>query len=486
MIIQAEQVSAGLGTVELLSDINWRVEEGQHWIITGANGAGKSMLINTLIGRTRIMSGSLRFPFLGEKIDFLKKKTAIARVSFTDTSKLFKSAEIQHYYQQRYNAFDADGHLTVRDYLETGGFDPDQPEHQEVLERLGLDVLLDKERIKLSSGQTRKLLLSKALIKQPQLLLLDNPYIGLDAGSRQTLNDTLDRLAKESKISIILSGQFDVLPDCISHRLHLEKGRPTYVGPLKTLAVDQRTPPSTAQKQALDHLTSFFKERAKALAVADVFKLDGVSVRYGSTTILDKLTWQVKPGEKWMLKGQNGAGKSTLLSLLYGDNPQAYSLPVYLFDQKRGPGQSIWAIKEKIGFTSPELHAYYDQDLLARHVVWSGLTDTFHVKPGTPSEYRMATKWLFQYFGVEAYFNEPFSHLSTGIQRLVLLMRALVKVPPVLLLDEPFQGFDQNLIDSCRVLLDRLMSRDSTLIFITHFEAEAPSIVDQTFRLEGQ
>jgi len=485
MIIQAEQLSAGLGTVELLSDINWSVEEGQHWIITGANAAGKSMLINTLIGRTRIMAGTLRFPFLGEKIDFLKKKTAIARVSFTDTSKLFKSAEIQHYYQQRYNAFDADGHLTVRDYLDTGGFDPNHPEHQEVLERLGLDVLLDKERIKLSSGQTRKLLLSKALIKQPQLLLLDNPYIGLDAGSRQVLNDTLDRLAKESKISIVLSGHFDVLPDCISHRLHLEEGTPTYVGPWKKLAVDQRTPPATVQEEALNHLARFFQERAQALSVEDVFKLDGVSVRYGSTTILDELTWQVKPGEKWMLKGQNGAGKSTLLSLLYGDNPQAYSLPVYLFDQKRGPGQSIWAIKEKIGFTSPELHAYYDQDLLARHVVWSGLTDTFHVKPGTPQEFRMVTKWLFQYFGIEAYFNEPFSQLSTGIQRLILLMRALVKVPPVLLLDEPFQGFDQNLIQSCRELLDRLMSRESTLIFITHFEAEAPSIVDQIFRLES-
>ena len=216
-----------------------------------------------------------------------------------------------------------------------------------------------------------------------------------------------------------------------------------------------------------------------------LIRLDKVSVAFGDKPLLDEVEFQIDPGERVALVGLNGAGKSTLLSLLYGDNPQAYSLPVYLFDQKRGPGQSIWAIKEKIGFTSPELHAYYDQDLLARHVVWSGLTDTFHVKPGTPQEFRMVTKWLFQYFGIEAYFNEPFSQLSTGIQRLILLMRALVKVPPVLLLDEPFQGFDQNLIQSCRELLDRLMSRESTLIFITHFEAEAPSIVDQIFRLES-
>ena len=202
-------------------------------------------------------------------------------------------------------------------------------------------------------------------------------------------------------------------------------------------------------------------------------------------TILDNLSWQVKPGEKWMLKGQNGAGKSTLLSLLYGDNPQAYSLPVYLFDQKRGPGQSIWAIKERIGFTSPELHAYYDQDLLARHVVWSGLTDTFHVKPGTPTEFRVITEALFEYFGILECLNRPFSQLSTGIQRLVLFMRALIKVPPVLLLDEPFQGFDQPTIQACRSLLSKVLDEQFTLIFITHFKHEAPSIVDQTFRLES-
>ncbi len=485
MIIQAENLSAGLGTEVLLHDINWSVQPGQHWVVTGANGAGKSMLINTLVGRSRIRRGSLRFPFLGEKVDFLKKKKAITRVAFTDTSKLFKSAEIQHYYQQRYNAFDADGHLTVRSYLQTGGLQEENQEHQAVLQLLDLDVLIDKERIKLSSGQTRKLLLAKALIKQPQLLLLDNPYIGLDAGSRKILNDTLDQLARARNITIILSGHFDVLPQCISHRLHLEKGKVSYQGPLQKLETDQVTALSSQQISKLEELETFYRAKSAPLTVQDVFQLDGVSVKYGRTTILEEVNWRVKPGEKWMLKGQNGAGKSTLLSLLYGDNPQAYSLPVYLFDQKRGPGQSIWAIKERIGFTSPELHAYYDQDLLARHVVWSGLTDTFHVKPGTPPEFRKMTEALFEYFNLQEYLNRPFSHLSTGIQRLVLFMRALIKVPPVLLLDEPFQGFDQNRIQACRALLSKILDDQFTLIFITHFEQEAPSIVEQTFRLES-
>lgn len=485
MIIQAENLSAGLGTEVLLHNISWSVEPGQHWVITGANGAGKSMLINTIVGRSRIMKGNLRFPFLGEQVDFLKKKKAITRVSFTDTSKLFKSAEIQHYYQQRYHAFDADGHLTVRDYLQTGGLDENNPEHLAVLQLLDLDVLIDKERIKLSSGQTRKLLLAKALIKQPRLLLLDNPYIGLDAGSRQILNDTLDRLASERNISIILSGHFDVLPNCISHRLHLEEGNARYQGPMKELEADKVVGLSDPQLQKLNEIATFYQEKKATLPVKDVFQLDGVSVRYGQTIILDNLSWQVKPGEKWMLKGQNGAGKSTLLSLLYGDNPQAYSLPVYLFDQKRGPGQSIWAIKERIGFTSPELHAYYDQDLLARHVVWSGLTDTFHVKPGTPTAFRVITKVLFEYFGILDYLNRPFSQLSTGIQRLVLFMRAVIKVPPVLLLDEPFQGFDQQTIQACRALLSKILDEQFTLIFITHFEHEAPDVVNQTFRLES-
>lgn len=482
-MIKAENLSVGIGLTTILQDINWTVKRGEHWIITGQNGAGKSTLARSLVGKTRKMKGSLRFPFLGAQPDFDRKKRAVALVSFTDTSKLFRSANIQHYYQQRYHAFDADGHLTVRSYLEAGNFSADDPAHQRILKLLRLEDLLDKERIKLSSGQTRKMLLAKALIKRPELLILDNPYIGLDIESRELLNDTLDELAAAGEVTLILAGQYDALPACISHRIHLEEGKCRAIGALAKVNEEVKVPSATSDAATLQQLKAFYQTQGAALDVKHVVKLDKVTVRYGTTTILDQVDWAVTPGEKWMLRGENGAGKSTLLSLIYGDNPQAYGLPVYLFDKKRGKGQSIWSIKKRIGFTSPELHAYYDEDHTAKYLVWSGLSDNFYVEKRVSDEHRAFVEALFRYFGIEKHYNQNFSQLSTGVQRLIFFMRALVKAPPVLLLDEPFQGFDPQTISACQQLLDALLDERFTLIFISHFEHEVPSSVDQVYRL---
>ncbi|MEZ5038354.1 MAG: ATP-binding cassette domain-containing protein [Saprospiraceae bacterium] len=482
-MIIAENITVGAGIVPILEGVNWIVKKGEHWVVTGDNAAGKSSLAKCLVGKNRVMKGRLHFPFLGNTPDFKTRNQAIHMVSFTDTSKLFRSANIQHYYQQRYNAFDADGHLSVRNYLVTGGFDESDPFHQNMVEILRLEGLLDKERIKLSSGQTRKMLLAKALIKRPQLLILDNPYIGLDLESRQLLNTTLDELVRNYDICLILVGQVAELPKCISHRLHLAKGEVAAAGPLSTVQTQLPAPAPNIAEVHLRNLRQYFQQEAKPLSADHIFKLDKVTINYGQTRILDQLNWRVLPGEKWMLKGENGAGKSTLLSLIYGDNPQAYAHQVYLFDKKRGHGESIWDIKKRIGFTSPELHAYYDEEHLAQEVVWSGLSDSFFVPRKVSAEKKAFVVLMFQYFGIEKHLNQPFSQLSTGIQRLLFFMRALVKVPPVLLLDEPFQGFDQQTIRRCQRLLESVLDERFTLIFITHFKAEVPAIVNKEFFL---
>lgn len=483
-MIKADNLTVGIGLTTILQDINWTVNRGEHWIITGLNGAGKSILARSLVGKTRKISGVLQFPFLGQQPDFERKQRAITLVSFTDTSKLFRSANIQHYYQQRYHAFDADGHLTVRSYLENGNFDTKDLAHQKIIKLLRLEDLLDKERIKLSSGQTRKMLLAKALIKRPELLILDNPYIGLDIESRQLLNDTLDELAAAGEVTLILAGQYDKLPTCISHRLHLEEGRCLSAGPIEKVDAVIKTPDTTSDHSTLQELSAFYQAKGAPLEVKRVVHLDDVTVRYGATTILDQVNWTVVPGEKWMLRGENGAGKSTLLSLIYGDNPQAYGLPVYLFDKKRGKGQSIWAIKKRIGFTSPELHAYYDENHTAKYLAWSGLSDNFYVEKRVPDEYRAFIQAFFRYFGIEKHYDQKFNELSTGVQRLVFFIRALVKAPPVLLLDEPFQGFDPPTIRACQKLLDEILDDRFTLIFISHFEHEVPTSVNQVYRLQ--
>ncbi|MBK8503894.1 MAG: ATP-binding cassette domain-containing protein [Saprospiraceae bacterium] len=174
--------------------------------------------------------------------------------------------------------------------------------------------------------------------------------------------------------------------------------------------------------------------------------MDQIKIKYQKKTIIECLDWTVKRGDKWVVQGPNGSGKSTLISLIYGDHPQAYSNKITLFDRVRGTGESIWDIKEKIGFTSPELHSYFNYNHQAVDVVLSGMTDTFFVQNRKPEWVDMASE-LFDYFGLKEQMQNNFLTLSTGTQRLLFFMRTLIKSPPVLLLvSEPLPGPDHQSI----------------------------------------
>ena len=178
------------------------------------------------------------------------------------------------------------------------------------------------------------------------------------------------------------------------------------------------------------------------------------------------------------------SGKSTLLSLSRGDHPQAYSNDVSLFGRRRGTGESIWDIKRRVGFVSPELHLYFSEPLTAAETAATGFHDVLVRRP-TTLEQETTVEKLFDEFGIASLRDRLFSRLSTGEQRLVLLIRALVKAPPLLILDEPFQGFDEELIERARDWLDTRARSDQTLLFVSHYPAEIPQTVTQWLRLEN-
>jgi molybdate transport system ATP-binding protein len=213
-------------------------------------------------------------------------------------------------------------------------------------------------------------------------------------------------------------------------------------------------------------------------------ELSNVSIRHSGRTILDRLSWTVRAGERWAVIGPNGSGKTTLLSLLCGDHPQAYSNEVRLFGRRRGTGETIWDVKRNVGLVSPEFHLYFTEPLTAERTAATGFFDTLSDRP-TTAEQSARLRELFATFGITPLLDRAFRALSTGEQRLVLLVRALVKRPPLLILDEPFQGFDAGLVERCRTWLDHELGAEQTLLFVTHDRNELPLCVDRVLRLEA-
>jgi molybdate transport system ATP-binding protein len=215
-----------------------------------------------------------------------------------------------------------------------------------------------------------------------------------------------------------------------------------------------------------------------------ILSLRNVSVAYGGRPVLRNVSWHVAAGERWAVLGPNGSGKTTLLSLICGDHPQAYGNEVSVFGRRRGSGESIWDVKRRIGLVSPELHLYFTQPMSAHAAAATGFFDVVTPRPTTP-EQDAAVRRLFAEFELLPVADRPFARLSTGQQRLALLVRALVKNPELLILDEPFQGLDRPAIEHAKDWLDAHLSPQQTLIFVSHHADEIPRSVTHLLRLDN-
>ena len=479
-MIQLEKALFRKGLAVVLRDVNLALEPGQHWAITGPVGAGKSLLLEALAGRFLPQAGQVRFSETNQPISREQHKARTAIITFREASHDFDYSRF--FYQQRYHAA-LEESLDVRAFLRLT--DRQLTDSEAVLGRLGLLPLLTLPFIKLSNGQTRKVLIARALLNKPALLLLDDPFVGLDAAMRQNLANWLDELVATGT-QLVLVAPPDTLPTCITHTIELADGQ-VVAQHLRTVAPPEKED-TTPTNVHLPPLPDWQTPPMVPLPAETVFDLRDVTVRYGETVILNQLNWIARAGEQWALLGPNGSGKSVLLSLLYGDHPQAYANDIRLFGKphgrgRTGTGQSIWAIKRQIGFVSPELHLYFPRHLTVLDVVYTGLTDTLTIPRTVASNHAADARSLLAYFGLNTFTSRLFGSLSAGQQRLVLLCRALLKRPPVLILDEPFQCLDATQIARARHLLGHLPPA-TTLLFVTHYLVEIPASVTQFLRLE--
>lgn len=297
--------------------------------IVGPNASGKSLLVGILTGRYPLLMNEVSYDFGEEETRMVSE--CVRYITFRDS---YGEADGGYYYQQRWNSQDLDDIPVVRDLLPPAA---DEELRRLLLEIFDMESLLDKPVILLSSGELRKFQMAKALLSAPRVVILDNPFIGLDAPTRQSFRQLLEDLIRKTRLQVMLVlSRADEIPDFITHVVPVEE---KVCLPKRTLA-DYR---SSIRPVSLPVLSDDRKRRILDLPYADnlyeaaqVVQLDGVSIRYGNRVILDALDWTVNGGERWALSGTNGSGKSTLLSLVCADNPQSYACRIALFGRKRG------------------------------------------------------------------------------------------------------------------------------------------------------
>lgn len=458
--------------------LSFTLTDGEHLAIVGSNGSGKSLLVDTFLGKYPLKEGTLTYDFSPSPSNLVYEN--VKDIAFRDT---YGAADAGYYYQQRWNSSDNEDSPLVREALgETGN------EHlrNELFSLFNIEPMLDKHLILLSSGELRKFQLTKTLLTDPRVLIMDNPFIGLDAKTRDQLHALLKGLTEVTSLQVVLVlSKTDDIPQFITHVLPVENmtcgekvTREQYM-----IRNDLSKVPGLSSEKT--ELIINLPYGDNILTSDHVVDLNKVSIRYGDRTILKELNWAVLRGEKWALSGENGAGKSTLLSLICADNPQSYACDITLFGRKRGSGESIWEIKKHIGYVSPEMHRAYMKNLPTIEIVASGLHDSIGLYKKPQPEQMSICEWWMDVFGIKDLKDRPFLQLSSGEQRLTLLVRAFVKDPELLILDEPLHGLDMRNRKMVREIVEAFCQRkDKTVIFVTHYESELPPSVNRRLVLK--
>lgn len=485
-IIQLHEVVLRHPDLQFAQPLSWTLLPGEHWAFIGPNGSGKTRFVDLLSGRLAVKTGSLEYPLLVSLE--IRVSESIKTMAFKDISSLTGDYENSSY-QQRWNSQEAESSPQLSDLLVEH---PDTEYSNRILDLLGVRPLLDRKLIHLSSGELRKFLLVRSLMTKPKVLILDNPFIGLDAPSRKLMNNVLDILSNMDGLQLIfvLSNPSDI-PSFINQVLPFSnKAIGTPLSPLHFLENKQllrQLFPNIEIKSiegVHETFTSVDFSNTCSEELHTVVQLCDVNIAYNERRILNQLNWNIQKGERWALLGPNGAGKSTLLSLVCADNPQSYANDIRLFGKKRGSGESIWDIKRHIGYVSPEMHNYYQKNVPCKDIVGSGLFDTIGLYCKCNEEQLVqCAKWM-KIFGIADLAEKSFRNVSTGEQRLCLLARAFVKEPALLILDEPLHGLDvSNKLLAKKIIEDYFSDSDKTLIYVTHYLNEIPNCVNKHFLL---
>lgn len=482
-LITLDNISVRIGGEWPLRKVSWQINLAENWAIWGSNGAGKTTLAKTILDQTAVVQGSVHRHYLDP-----------SRLSDWPFELASISSEQHNHLYLREQLLDEMAHFSgktgrgtrAEETLEqTARSDPART--SEIVRQLGLGPILKKPLGVLSAGEMRKLLIARALIVNPDLLILDEPFNGLDQWFQDQLRHLLGRLCASGVQMVLITHRLQDIPEAFTHVLHLENGGIQWKGPIKTFVRMEmgRPRPEAIGSPEKDAIPKSNSQADAPASGSPLIWMRHLSVRYGPHQVLTDIQWTVREGENWALTGPNGAGKSTLLRLINGDNLQGYANELFIFGKRKGSGESVWQIRQKIGYVSDDLQLRYQKKMSGFDVICSGFFDSVGLyRRCTRKQKQIAGHWL-EKTGISDLARQSYSKLSFGQQRMVLIVRAMVKSPRLLILDEPCNGLDQDNRIKLLDMLDIIGRGGATnLLYVSHRPDEIPTCITHRLHIE--
>lgn len=494
----------------IIPSLTWTMKAGESWLVIGPNGGGKADFINALDGTLTIV------PNVADESLYsncFSKSTEL--VSLERAARLIQ--EERENDESEYIEGGVDVGRTGRVFItegiigkfKKGGTLPDSVKADLPLQALALDrepaiklcgieKILDRGLKYMSTGEIRRTLLARALLSGKKLLLLSDPFAGLDIQSRTILLEFISSISSNSssqndstKPTIILSMErWHEIPDAITHVLEFTDKEITFCGNRNDYEQLIKNREKLTEQDKLSKKQAFESDLNQMIETAEKTESTGtafnsnealvemynVNVGWGDNQVLRNINWTLNAGEHWLIQGPNGSGKTTFLELITGDNKQVYCNDVRLFGQRRGTGESIWDIKKQLGIVSYRMHVEYRMlgGTSLRDVIISGFRDSIGLYGEYPSDLEIAAanKWL-ALGGFAGREQTGFGNLSYGEQRAILILRSAVKTPKILILDEPCHGLDEQYREKVLHLMEKIASTGTTtLMHVTHDPSE--------------
>jgi molybdate transport system ATP-binding protein len=468
-LIELREVDVALGGHRVLRGISWQLRCGQHWMIHGPNGSGKSTFLRLLRGEV------WPAPNRGERLYRLDGATQMTAIEVRRHITLVSPETQERYLQQEWR-------MTARDVIHTGFAQSDllyvkltraQSRRVETLAKeLRIEPLMDRNMQSLSTGELRKVLIARAVVGHPAVLLLDEVCDGLDAAFRTGLLHMVETIARHGTQIVYTTHRADEPLSVITHELRFKDGR----------AERGRSVRVPKQRAARVPLASLHPRRQRD-AGGTLIQIENAEVFLDRTKVLQGIHWQLRRGEHWAVLGGNGAGKTTFLKLIASDLYPAFGSRVARFELKAD--NTIWDLRRRIGCVSPLLQTHYREQVTGEEVVASGFFSSIGLMEKPFASQLRRARALLNEFGLSHLRAQSMLAMSFGDLRKVLTLRALVHEPELLIFDEPFDGLDAGSRRDFRVALERIAARGTQLVVVTHHLDDLPHCITHGLFLES-